>query len=162
FGSSGGNGDGGTSGDGQDFGTTDATGKPCVNLCLQVPQCPNGGTTSLSGSVYDPAGEVPPYNGVAHVPNAPLDSVPSGANCDKCGTVSGSPVTSTLTDSSGSFKLAGVPVVKNLPLVFQVGKWRRAITLPDSFAVKPCEDNALTTAGLKDLTRLPKNQGEGN
>jgi hypothetical protein len=160
FDGGGGGGDGSSNDDGGQVFGGDGTPKPCVGLCLQQQSCPNGGTTSVSGTVYDPAGKVPLYNVVVYVPNAPLDPISSGATCDKCGTVSGNPLVSTLTDSSGNFKLTNVPVVKNLPLVLQVGKWRRAVTLPVD--VPACTDTALTTPQLKDLTRLPKNHTEGN
>jgi hypothetical protein len=47
-------------------------------------------------------------------------------------------------------------VVANLPIVIQVGKWRREITLA---TVNPCVDNPITNA---DLTRLPRTKAEGH
>ncbi|MBW3551568.1 MAG: hypothetical protein KY442_12465, partial [Proteobacteria bacterium] len=40
------------------------SGEPCVGLCTQVPQCDPGVTTSVSGTVLDPAGKVPIYNAI--------------------------------------------------------------------------------------------------
>jgi hypothetical protein len=160
FGDGTGNPDGGDT-DGPIFGLdANPDAKPCTNLCLKQQPCPNGGTTSISGSVFDPAGRVPLYNVVVYVPNAPLADISTGASCDKCGTVSGDPVVATITDSAGHFKLDNVPVVPSLPLVMQVGKWRRQVTLP--LTVNACADNPLTTPALQDLTRLPKNHTEGN
>ncbi len=80
-----------------------------------------------------------------------------GVSCDRCGTLaSGKPVASALTDHEGKFKLTNVPVGKDIPLVLQVGKWRRKVTIPE---VLPCVDTALSDP---DLTRLPKNRGEGD
>ena len=67
----------------------------CVNLqcqqdsctrgaCTQTTPCPGGGKTSVSGTVYDPAGQTPLYNVVVYVPNEPLADIPTGASCDTC------------------------------------------------------------------------------
>lgn len=132
-----------------DSGTNDET-QQCTNLCLKQVSCSGGGTTSVSGTVYDPADRVPLYNVVVYVPNAPLSPIHHGASCDQCGAaLSGSPLVTTLTDAAGHFQLDNVPVTTNLPLVIQVGKWRRSITIPN---VNQCADNPITD---KTLTRLP-------
>jgi hypothetical protein len=134
------------------------TGGPgCTKRQCDVAQCPDGGTTSLSGTVYDPAGVNPIYNAVVYVPNDDaLDEIPTGAACDRCGaTASGNPVTATLTDTQGRFVLKGVPTGKNVPLVVQVGKWRRVATIAN---VPSCVD----TPVAKDAIRLPRTQAEGH
>ncbi len=137
-------------------GTVDAA-PPCVNLQCQQQACPGGGTTTVSGTVYAPNGTLPLYNVIVYVPNAPLQGIDAGISCDQCGTVaSGDPIATTLSDSSGHFTLTNVPAGTNIPLVVQLGKWRRETTIP---AVAACANTALTDP---NLTRLPKNQTEGS
>ena len=129
----------------------------CVGLeCKQLP-CENGGKTTVSGTVFDPAGKVPVYNATVYIPNTPLADIPAGATgCDRCDAkVSGTPIAITATDTSGRFTLENVPVDANVPLVIQIGKWRRKIEIPN---VGKCADTALDAT----LTRLPKNRTEGN
>jgi hypothetical protein len=113
------------------------TGLDCKPMCM-------GGvnTTTISGKIYDPAKQVPLYNIAVYVPEKPLTAlpqgVPTGADACNCSALfkSGAYV-ATATAVDGSFKLSGVPVGNNVPLVFQVGKWRREVMLN----VTPCQDN---------------------
>jgi hypothetical protein len=161
------------------FGTAGAAPPTaCVNLqCQQstcggfgsctVPACPNGGRTTVSGKIYDPAGKTPLYNITVYVPNAALADINDGPSCDPCdpktGTslLSGQPVVITKTDESGTFHLGmtgvgDVPAGTNIPLVIQDGKWRRQITVP---TVTACQDNLLTDV---NQTRLPRTHLEGH
>lgn len=123
--------------------------------CKQV-DCGAGSTTTLSGTVTAPNGTLPLYNVIVYIPQAPLDPMPEGRTCDRCGTVSGKPLVSTLTNVEGKFTLSNVPVGEDIPLVIQVGKWRRQVTIPK---VDRCVDNPITDI---NLTRLPRNRGEGD
>jgi hypothetical protein len=120
--------------------------------------CDDPKQTKVTGRVYSPAGNLPLYNVVVYVP-VPGEAQPpiaEGASCDKCSGSQARGVAVALTDESGAFTLEGVPEGDNVPLVIQVGKWRREVTIPH---VAAC-----TTTALDDheLTRLPRNQAEGH
>jgi hypothetical protein len=153
-GASTGGGDGGTS-DGPPL--TDGQVMFCGSLACNQVSCPDGGTTSLSGIVYDPAGKVPLYNVVVYVPTTPVQPITTGASCDQCGgEVTGNPLVSALTDANGHFVLANVPAAVPIPLVLQIGKWRRQMTVP---AVTACANTPLTD---KNTMRLPRSRAEGD
>ena len=125
-------------------------------MCAAQVKCATG-STGITGTVYDPAGKVPLYNVIVYVPDAPLANIATGASCDTCSaSVSGKPITTALTDASGNFTLDNVPVGVDFPLVMQVGKWRRQVTIP---TVNPCVDNPISDS---NLLRLPAKQSEGN
>ena len=149
-------GDGGGSGGDGGGGSPDGGGGPCVGLECQQVTCPGGGTTTLTGTVYSPAGNLPLYNAIVYVPNAPVQPFPDGGvTCDQCGAAaSGNPVVSALTGPDGAFRLDNVPVGQNIPLVIQMGKWRRQVTV----AVPQCQQTALDAGS----TRLPRNKSEGD
>ena len=126
----------------------------CVNLQCQQRACPGGDTTSVSGTVYAPNGTLPLYNVAVYVPNAPLEPSGPGPLCDRCGTLaSGRPIASALSDHEGKFKVANVPVGKDIPLVFQVGKWRRKVIIPE---VLPCQDNAARRSPAHQAAAQPQ------
>ena len=123
---------------------------------VSLPSCPSGSPTTLSGTVLDPAKLRPVYDAVVYVPSAPVAPLPQGPSCDRCGAVpSGSPIAVAITAADGTFTLRDVPA-GNVPLVIQVGKWRRQATIPN---VTACQPNKIAD---DDLTRLPANQMEGD
>jgi hypothetical protein len=141
----------------------------CGNLCLKQVRCDGGATTSISGTVYDPAGYNPLYNVIVSIPNAALDPIPTGASCASCDAqVSGQPIATALTDATGHFALNNVPWGTDFPLVMQLGKWRRQVTISASLVTHQCADNPITDnppdAGtLPDrLLRLPRNIHDGD
>ncbi len=105
-------------------------------------QCSGGTTTTISGKVYDPAKKNPLYNIAVYVPQAPLQplpkGVPTGADACSCAALfkSGA-VVSAATGVDGTFKLTNAPVGNAVPLVLQIGKWRKVVTID----VKSCQDN---------------------
>jgi hypothetical protein len=158
-------------------GTGVVVGKPCEGLeCQQqtckvgdckVPACAPGQRTTVSGKIYDPAGKTALYNITVFVPNAQLDPINDGPSCDPCDPVtgtsllSGKPLVITKTDESGAFHLGktttyDVPAGTNIPMVIQVGKWRRQVTLP---TVTACQDNVITDM---ELLHLPRTSAEGH
>ncbi len=163
-------------GGGPDAGQYDSTGTFGVNEGgvfggddggIPAP-CPGGGiecyvppgcTTSLSGTVYDPAGRNPLYNVVVFIPNDPLGALPpitpGTHSCNTCDVSIGNYVAATTTDSHGNFTLTGVPATSHVPLVVQTGKWRREVFLPH---VASCTDTPVAAAN----SRLPKNHMEGD
>jgi hypothetical protein len=155
----GGNGNGGNSGNGGNGngnGGNGGGGPTCTASGACQMQCPGGGTTTLTGKVYAPNGTLPLYNAIVYVPSTTPTPFTEGVTCDRCnGNISGNPIVQTLTDATGSFTLNNVPVGGNVPLVVQLGKWRRTVMLP---SVAGCVSTPLTA----DSTRLPANHGEGD
>jgi hypothetical protein len=144
-----------------DVGPT-CTGIACnIDLCVGNPL--GAKATQITGRVFDPAGYNPIYNAVVYVPNAPLTAFVEGATCDACVAGSGSPIVTATTDATGAFTLQGVPNGTNVPLVIQIGKWRRKYIVP---TVTKCVTNALPTANAtqpqRDTlpTRLPRTNHE--
>jgi hypothetical protein len=141
-----------------DASVRDAPG--CVGLeCSVNKSCADGKHTRLTGKVFDPAGVNPLYNIIVYVPTDPggkLDPIETGVKtCGTCDAKIRDVVTATLTDDMGRFVLDDVPTGKNIPLVMQVGKWRREITIPET---KDCEETAVPAEG----SRLPRTHSEGD
>jgi hypothetical protein len=149
--------DGSFEGGGPTFvGGGDAGPGGCTGLRCQQKVCSGGGDTTVTGTVYAPNGKLPLYNAIVYVPNATPDALTKGATCDKCGAVTGDPVVTAVTDSKGQFTLKNVPVGANIPLVVQIGKWRRQVVIP---TVTECSETKITDP---EMTRLPKKQSEGD
>jgi hypothetical protein len=122
------------------------------------PSCPGGGSTTISGTIYDPAMQNPLYNITVYIPqSATLPALPSGASCNTCASLYPEIVASAVTDATGHFTIYNAPSGTNIPLVVQTGKWRKEYMLA---SVASCKDNPQPDKSL----RLPKNQiyGDGN
>jgi hypothetical protein len=147
---------GGGAGAGGSGGSGGANGSSgCVGLQCQQMSCPNGGDTTLTGKVFAPDGKTPLYNAIVYVPNSTPAPFTDGVTCDRCnGSVSGSPVVSAITDASGAFTLTNVPVGDKIPLVVQMGKWRKQSVI----SVPQCVSTPVAAAN----TSLPRNSTEGD
>ena len=136
-----------------------ASAQACVGLeCQQLPVtgCPNGGTTSLTGTVYAPNGIDPLPDILVYVPNAPVAGFTAGVSCPVVGTPpSGSPLVGATTNFDGTFTIPNMPVGTNIPLVIQTGRWRRQVVIP---SVQAC----MSTTVPVDLSRFPRTQLEGD
>ena len=143
-----------------DGGEVTATLPRCITATRQcVSSCSSGGETTLTGTVYDPAGKNPLYGIVVYIPSEPPAAISTGASCYSCNSLyTGNPIAFAVTDSAGNFTIHGVPDGANIPLVVQVGKWRMQYTLPSVTACKANDPAALLKAKLK----LPNNHQVGD
>jgi hypothetical protein len=129
-----------------------------TNQCVAA--CSGSTGTTISGTVYDPAGRNPLYGIVVYVPSTPPQPLPQGVECLSCSQLyTGNPIAFAVTDAAGHFTLNGVPDGGNIPLVVQVGKWRMQYVMP---SVNKCQDNAATAATAGAKLRLPRNHTEGD
>jgi hypothetical protein len=143
--------DGSAGGDGSPAG--------CVGLQCQQHTCTGGGSTTITGHVYDPAGNNPLYKVVVYVPGSDPSPIVDGVGAGSCSCdslYSGSPIAAAITDPSGSFILTNAPDGANIPLVIQIGKWRNYFVIPN---VTECAANNADTLLPAKLT-LPKTQTE--
>ena len=137
--------------------------------------------TYVSGTVYDPGGNLPLPGVAVYEPSTALPAFSAGVSCDTCQSVlppAASIVTSTFSDLTGTFNLE-VDALSGVPVVFQSGRWRREITIGvDTPVLTACAVNNITVANdcyapgtatqpnnwpaTNCKTRLPQTQAEGN
>jgi hypothetical protein len=139
-------------------------GRPSCNdgslRCRKV-DCPadsSPSTTSVTGVVYDPAGRVPLYNAVVYVAEeADLKPLGQRAQCESCSAhfPKAGALALGLSDANGRFRVPNMPSGDDVPLIIQLGKWRRVVRIP---RVEPCANTELD----KELTRLPRSSAEGD
>ena len=126
-----------------------------------LPDCSNQEVaTTITGKVYDPAGKNPIYGAVVYVPANlnELGAVSQGPanSCGTCERPQGQPLAGAVTGPDGSFTIAKAPVGSKVPLVVQVGKWRRMTYV--------AVDNACAANPITDVnsTRLPRSPSDGD
>ena len=132
---------------------------PCLAgiACNVDTSCPDGKHTTVTGTAYAPNGTLPLYNASVFIPTTALDPFPTGVTCDRCNAaLSGAPLASAITGPDGKFTLVDAPSGRDFPLVIQLGRWRRQVTI---HAVNSCITTQLDD---NELTRLPRNRSEGD
>jgi hypothetical protein len=138
-------------------------GIPCPTGLTCNVSCSGGTTTTVSGKVYDPAGKDPLYNVAVYIPATPLVALPKGvptgaAACSCDALFQSGALSNTTTAVDGTFTLTNVPVGSNVPLVIQVGKWRRQMTIN----VASCQDNPQADGTVKFLGSIPSGDTDDN
>jgi hypothetical protein len=132
-------------------------------LCAQVATC-DGSPTTISGLVLSAAAANPDPvpNVLVYVPNGTPPTFTSGVSCASC-TAASSAVVSTYSVSDGSFSLQNVPSGSNVPVVIQLGRWRRQFTVNvTACTTNPINFNlpASSTQGDIPLTAISTGTGD--
>jgi hypothetical protein len=135
--------------------SSSSSGGSCTGLQCQIHACAGSGSTIINGTILDPAGKNPLYGVVAYVPNTKPAGLTSGASCTSCDALySGDPIAAAVSGVDGKFSITKAPDGQNIPLVIQVGKWRRQFVIP---SVAMCASTEVT-----QTLSLPKNGTEGD
>lgn len=131
-----------------------APGAGCANNASQVKDngsgCQNctclSGTAELTGKILDPAKLRPVYGATVYIPSTPVGALPGpNVQCDTCANIyQGLPArASATTEVDGTFRLQGVPAGVAFPLVIQLGRFRRQLSIAP---IAACGTAALTAA----------------
>jgi hypothetical protein len=123
--------------------------------CDAVTGLCTGGTCN---SKAVPTDADPIFNALVFIPTNGAGAVTpftTGVTCDQCGGAGaqGGVLVSATTGADGKFTLTNVPVGSNIPVVVQLGRWRRIFTYSVTHA---CGNNA-----IGDL-HLPRNSSQGD
>jgi hypothetical protein len=144
----------------------DDASQKCDDLLCQVDTTCGDSPTTLTGKVFDPAGVTPLYNAIVYIPRSRKDELPpikdamkDGVSCDRCGATAINPLAVALTNTKGEFTLTDVPVDKDVPIVVQIGKWRRKMSID---IPKRCDANKAPETDRDKVLRLPRNGKEGD
>ncbi len=129
----------------------------CDGLGCSIVDCnaQGGLPTTISGTVYAPNGTLPLYGVDVYVPMRDPGPLAAGVQCGNCANgLPGGSYVQTTTDDKGRFTLYDVPVGAEVPVVLQVGKWRKQIKV----TTQACQATELAAA----QTTLPRTHLEGD
>ncbi|MDP3236569.1 MAG: hypothetical protein Q8N26_27505 [Myxococcales bacterium] len=123
---------------------------------LVTQACAVNHTGSIAGTITEPSGQLALPNVLVFIPTTGLEDFPVGpaTRCPGCDDdVSGRPLVSTLSSTTGTFQLDGVPAGLTR-LVFQTGRWRREVEV----FVSECTTSTLS----RSAAHLPRSRAEGD
>ncbi len=97
----------------------------------------------------------------ATTPFAPRSTETAAQQCSTCGAdVSGSPLVQTTTAFDGTFTLSNVPVGTSIPVVIQLGRWRRQFKVS---VAASCGPNTVNDPSMPPgILKMPSKQSEGD
>ncbi len=130
-----------------------------------VASCGSASNTTVTGTVYDPAGKNPIPNVLVYVPQGSLTAFTDGVNATMptrdnfANLVSGNPLVQSTTSSAGTFSLSGVPAGTGVPLVIQAGRWRRQFLIS---SVAACTTTPLYSVAVTTVGTDPSNLNTSN
>jgi hypothetical protein len=123
-----------------------------LDFCAQQGKPP----TTIQGTVSAPNGTLPLHGVTVYVPASDPGPLPTGLQCTTCeDELPGGALVRTSSGTTGEFTLTNPPIGTNIPLVVQVGRWRRQTVIAE---VRECETNYVDAAA----TSLPKTKAEGD
>ncbi len=126
----------------------------CYGRFCQVPHCPAGTTTALSGRVYSGNGVDPIPGATVFVPIEEVPDQPRTLSCDSCSNQPRAVAIAT-TAFDGSFRLSGVPEGQ-FPLVVRLGRFQRVVQI----TATACVENQVPADSGSSSIRLPRRTGE--
>ncbi len=130
----------------------------CDGIECRIVNCEKRGLppTTISGTAFAPNGTLALHGVTVYVPIDDPGALTPGAQCSRCQDgIPGGAAALTTSGTDGKFTLLNAPSGRNVPLILQVGKWRRRVDIPD---VVECTDNPLPA----DISSLPKNKSQGD
>ena len=132
------------------------------DLCgpTSIATCSGGGSTTLTGYVYDPANSLPIYNALVYVPVGNVQTPTTGIDTASpaCGCTAPPAYASAYTSISGAFTLTNLPSGAAVTVVVQLGKWQRVFTQN----VTSCTANTASNGTYGSHLTLPSTHLEGN